>query len=340
MTKLGRRLFLSGLGTMTMGSVVATRTLAETKPSQPKESKVGGAETIFDLDNLDERPEIVLSPPTLSYDRAISKTLIQTSVLALEQYQVGENNFQYDGSLVGLASYTQDLDRYSQVASFKVVDDGGRQPVELRLLRSVLSGRRDRPPVYFGFVLKSPQHSILVFRGTQNTSDWLANFRTSQVDYKQGGQTQGRVHAGFKRLYNDLADQVKAAVKGLDPTLPCYITGYSLGGALATFAAADIAAHYPALQAQLRLYSYASPRLGDPDFARFYSQLVPNSYRILNLADAVPMVPPSNTQKQRYVHVGQPWSFVTYRGDVAPNHAADLYRAAIDKDLESQQPLG
>lgn len=340
MTKLGRRLFLSGLGTITVGSVVATRAAAETQPTSAKDSKASGTETIFDLDNLEERPEIVLPPPPLPYDRTISKTLIQASGLALEQYQAGENNFQYNGAVAGLASYTQDLDRYSQVASFKIVDDGSRQPVELRLLRSALSGRRDRPPVYFGFAWKSPQHSILVFRGTQNTSDWLANFRTSQVDYKQGGQTRGRVHAGFKRLYNNLADQVKATVKGFDPALPCYVTGYSLGGALATFAAADIAAHYPALQAQLRLYSYASPRLGDPDFARFYSQLVPNSYRILNLADAVPMVPPSNTQKQRYVHVGQPWSFVTYRGDVAPNHAADLYRAAIAKNLETQQSLG
>ena len=82
------------------------------------------------------------------------------------------------------------------------------------------------------------------------------------------------------------------AVGQLNPTIPCYITGHSLGGAIATLAALEIAINIPQIREQLQLYTYGSPRIGDRNFAQAHSQLIPNSYRIVNLSDSVPLVPP------------------------------------------------
>ena len=39
------------------------------------------------------------------------------------------------------------------------------------------------------------------------------------------------------------------------------------------------------------VYSYASPRTGDPAFASTYNQVVKNSFRIANRLDLVPKLP-------------------------------------------------
>ena len=41
------------------------------------------------------------------------------------------------------------------------------------------------------------------------------------------------------------------------------------------------------------MYNYAGPRVGDPIFVDAYNFFVPQSYRVVNLADMIPMLPPS-----------------------------------------------
>lgn len=351
MAKLNRRqLLVTGLGAGASSAVAIAHHAtvgAEAVAAQPIQAQVvsDSVESLFDYDgDVETGGENRLNPPvseviqpTVPYDRDISKLLVLCNQLALEQFQAGAENPRYNGNIRSLPSYSNVLDRYTQTASIYVMNDGSSLPVELRVARSLLGGPGQNVPVYFGFLLKSSDHNILVFRGTQTTRDWLANLQLDQSDYIQAGVKQGQVHRGFFRLYNTLAPQTRNAVNQLDAAVPCYITGYSLGGALATLAAADLAASNAKLQEQLRLYTYASPRVGNPAFAAFYEKLVPNSYRIINLTDTVVMVPPSEVRNQEYRHVGQPWSFVFYTGDVAPNHAITLYRAAINDSFENNR---
>jgi triacylglycerol lipase len=83
-----------------------------------------------------------------------------------------------------------------------------------------------------------------------------------------------------------------AAARQLDPAKPLFVSGHSLGSPLATLAALDIAQNVPALQDQVRLYTYADPKLGNTEFAEAHSRLVPNNYRVVNLADPVTLLPP------------------------------------------------
>jgi len=186
-------------------------------------------------------------------------------------------------------------------------------------------------------VLSSATDNLILFRGTQRIEEWLDNLLALQQNYQANDAKQpyGKIHAGFADVYQQiLAPLPPDIAKQLNPTVPCYISGHSLGAALATFAAIDIALKVPKLQSQLQLYTYASPRVGDPTFAKAHSQLIPNSYRVVNLADIIPLVPPTKLSGT-YVHVGQEWAFLSQNGDALPNHVIDTYLKAIDRGLES-----
>jgi predicted lipase len=114
------------------------------------------------------------------------------------------------------------------------------------------------------------------------------------------------------------------------------VSGHSLGAALATILALDIALAVPELQPQLQVYVYATPRVGNPDFSRSYAKILPNSYRITNLADPIPTMPPTRMQAE-FVHIGEEWAFLSQGGDVLPNHIVDTYRRAINAEVESNQ---
>lgn len=100
-----------------------------------------------------------------------------------------------------------------------------------------------------------------------------------------------KVHFGFLEAYNLVASDVIAAVKGQLASRPSYsvvVTGHSLGGALASLAAVSLKAAVPS--ANLKLYTYGQPRVGDPAFASLVeSRLgVPNIFRAVHTYDGVP----------------------------------------------------
>jgi predicted lipase len=262
--------------------------------------------------------------------------LIQCSNIALEQFQVGSSNARYDGSIQSLKSYTPALNGFQQVAAFTVDETDTDVSGQIRPLRTLINQVRSPKPVYIGFALTSSQRNLIVLRGTQTPREWIANLQTSQVDYSQAGVQQGRIHRGFSRLYGKLSQQILQAAQRFS-SAPTYVTGHSLGGALATLAAADLAANATRLKGQIQLYSYASPRVGDSAFARFYLSLVPNSYRVVNLADMVPEVPPSIIKGLEFQHVGQLWSFLAYTGNISPSHSTISYQIAINQQVETDR---
>ncbi len=366
MTKFTRRkVLLTGLAAGTASAIAAQHPTQAAEPLAAPAKSNGepqGSYALFDYEGDPNNPPKVedgLVQPPIPYDRAQSKLLIQCCDIAYEQFFTGTTNPAYDGSIKSLKSYTPLLDGYTQVASFKAQDDllgislqGTVIPEILRQLpldeieRQLPQEIRDRLPralqrvanprmVFLGFALTSKQGSIIVFRGSQTSDDWITNLQVRQTDYVRAGVPAGRVHRGFLSFYSNVQAQVQAATKLLNPAAPCYLTGHSLGGALATFATSDLALSN--LKPQLRLYTYASPRVGNLAFAKFLSGAVPNMYRIFNLADSVPEVPPSKTRNTAFHHVGQNWSFLHYTGDVAPNHYTSVYRGAIAKQVETNR---
>jgi triacylglycerol lipase len=150
------------------------------------------------------------------------------------------------------------------------------------------------------FVASNNKFAIVVFRGSEARlrdgdsdpghifADWMANFNFLPEQWDQGG----KVHRGFKaallEVWTDLEDYISSLRKN---NLKIWITGHSLGAALATLAAA----RYSKAQG---LYTFGSPRVGDQDFKKVFNV---NTYRFVNSSDIVTKVPPSNM----YRHVGE-----------------------------------
>lgn len=339
--------------------ILARKTAQTDLHSLLKETFAADAQKIDQ--GIEIQASLKLTPPKIPYNRSISKLLIQCSKLGTQQYLSAKVDPSFNGSIKSLPAYTSGLDGYTQIASLRGLEDARssetievdvpatatatatQDPVEnnLNTAQRVI-GQTVEPvilkqliPVYFGFVLTSKTANIIVFRGTQRTTEWIGDILLFQKPYE--GFANSKIHSGFGDIYQGLAQQVHEIASQLNPSLPCYISGHSLGAALAILAAVDIALKVPKLKEQIRLYTYAGPRVGNPNFAQMHSQIVPNSYRIFNLADLIPLSPPTIFRNDVYLHVGQAWSFLTQYGDVLPNHAVDTYCAAVNSEVETNK---
>lgn len=146
-----------------------------------------------------------------------------------------------------------------------------------------------------GFVARRGDIVIVAFRGTEpiNADDWL-----SDVNYHQRAvdKVPGLLHGGFAKAMGEedvvepMLDAVAELIAGRERTR-LFVTGHSLGGALAVLAAALL--HFRKGQRIAGVYTYGQPRLGDSAFSTAYDQaLRPVTFRYVNDLDIVPHVPP------------------------------------------------
>ncbi|MEK4048258.1 lipase family protein [Paenibacillus sp. FSL H8-0048] len=186
----------------------------------------------------------------------------------------------------------------------------------------------------FGFILESPQEIIIAWRGSISTNDWLSNMNAAQKKFKYI-QEPCMTHRGFTDIYASARDAILSVLGTLSPEKTLYVTGHSLGGALATLCTLDIAAN-SAFTAP-RLYTYGSPRVGDPDFAKAFSRYVRSSYRYANLFDVTTYVPPTvyklpkQKTKYYYTHVHTLKTLSFQNGSPELNHVIRSYFAVLRK---------
>ena len=152
-----------------------------------------------------------------------------------------------------------------------------------------------------GYGIIMHDYVIIAFRGTGAKDngelsvsaafkDFLADIKAWPAD----SETQGSVHSGFKTELDKLWPQVIKWLGKKVTTKKLVITGHSLGAAMATICASRL----HALGADLVLYTFGSPRVGDNIWSRQFDDI--ETYRIVNNNDIVCRVPPFGY----YSHVG------------------------------------
>lgn len=114
--------------------------------------------------------------------------------------------------------------------------------------------------------------AYLVFRGTCSWWDVLFDIQTSLITTPE---FVGCVHKGFYTLWSQLDIPLPENFSRL------YITGHSLGGALAVLTSVWLADWDP------EVYIFGAPRVGDPEFVTWYNQLV-TCYNIRDQRDLIP----------------------------------------------------
>jgi hypothetical protein len=151
------------------------------------------------------------------------------------------------------------------------------------------------------YVANNERFAIVAFRGSEiwkkrETFDLdkiLADLRADVdirlVDWPQGG----KVHRGFKEALDEVWPELRPYIGKLHRRgCSIWITGHSLGGALATLSGS-------LLDSVQGVYTYGSPWVGNEDFR---ANIKIKIYRVVNAADIVSRMPTLGV----FVHVGEP----------------------------------
>ncbi len=126
----------------------------------------------------------------------------------------------------------------------------------------------------------------LAFRGTESKSikDIKADAKATTTKCDSGGN----IHSGFQQAFEEVALDIQNTLNEQAlASKPLFITGHSLGGALATIAAKKL--HHVGGIASC--YTFGSPRVGDENWI---ANIKTPLYRLVNAADCVTMMPPSS----------------------------------------------
>ena len=195
--------------------------------------------------------------------------------------------------------------------------------------------------------IADPNSRVIAIRGTEGALEWIDDAAAIPTPFRQV-PSAGRVAGGFDRIYNSLkivkrtlrelkavpgapetfegsfGDQLEQEVlareaeRGGAPMTataekrerrvrPTVVTGHSLGAALATlFVMENAAKHKFDITT---CCTFASPRVGNKEFARSFDLLPINSWRMVNTVDIVPKLPPHIPVLLDYDHVDTPYSF-------------------------------
>ena len=186
------------------------------------------------------------------------------------------------------------IDAKRQSTLEKLIDAVAYDPVEeeqdlisnLTLLSFDLIEKYDRNGTQ-AIIVANKDMAILAFRGTEATS--IKDIKADAKAFITACPSGGSIHSGFNDAYNEVGLDIQNRLHQDDlKNIPLYITGHSLGGALATIGAKKLTHPLGGIAA---CYTYGSPRVGDEIWG---STIKAPIYRVVNAADCVTMLPPSD----------------------------------------------
>ncbi len=171
---------------------------------------------------------------------------------------------------------------------------------------------------------------VLCYRGTElgNLANWLGDAEvgseSSALSLSDGAE-KVRVHAGFHRNVRatlwEVLRELTFAVAGRSvadhtekvehPLEALYVTGHSLGGAMAALFALTVSANgvYRPLSDRLRaVYTFGQPMAVAAPLPRTMHELEQKLFRHVIPSDPIPALPPA--QWGPFVHFGQEYRFI------------------------------
>ena len=233
-----------------------------------------------------------------------------------------------------------------------------------------------RSPKFYGIVAHetaNPDNRIIAIRGTEGLIEWLDDAASIlMVPFKQV-PSAGRVAFGFDNIYSTMkvvpvphTAPGKAAVAESELTgsfgdqleqlalrreaergvvrefasgrtrrdRPTVVTGHSLGSALATLFVLENSMKH---KFDISLIStLASPKVGNLEFKHVFGALPLTSWRIVNIRDVVPKLPPTIPFILDYEHIDVPCPFDSWdfaKKNLGCYHSIDTYLHWLNSSL-------
>jgi triacylglycerol lipase len=149
-----------------------------------------------------------------------------------------------------------------------------------------------------GFIASDDNHILVTFCGSESFHDWWTNL----TFISETGPFPGtEVHKGFQDALVPTLIRIASDAQRYNPASnkKIWITGHSLGGALAVLLTAMLTADNVPVAG---LYTYGAPRVGDTKFEEIFNDRFANAYRVVNENDMVPHLPP---EFLGFSHTGQ-----------------------------------
>jgi hypothetical protein len=166
------------------------------------------------------------------------------------------------------------------------------------------------------YLLQSDQHVVVAFRGTENPAtldglkDWLLTNAMNLLVLPEGrlgtdfaaAGVGARFHKGFLDALAEIWDPIESSLMSeLDrKQRPVWLTGHSLGGALATLAAWLCARRFIDVH---QIYTYGAPMIGNATaMEAFDRELRGKIFRYVDTIDPIPLLPTISLIANQYGH--------------------------------------
>lgn len=223
--------------------------------------------------------------------------------------------------------------------------------------------------------IANPDNRIVAIRGTEGLIEWIDDASSiAMVPFKQV-PSAGRVAFGFDNIYSTMkvvplahAEAGRAVAALAEPELtgsfgdqleqlalrresergvarefaadrmrrdrPTVVTGHSLGSALATLFVLENSIKH---KFDITLIStLASPKVGNLEFKHVFDALPVTSWRVVNIRDAVPKLPPAIPFILDYEHIAEAYSFDSWlfaKKNLSCYHSIDTYLHWLNNNL-------
>ena len=144
-----------------------------------------------------------------------------------------------------------------------------------------------------GYIATDDHSVVIAFRGTQETRDFFTDLNTKSVYFSNGRRCRNNswrcVHEGFYKAFESTYSKCVNAVKSYaSPNKKIYITGHSLGGAIATLFTYRLSYELSAYKTQMHMFIFGAPPVGNSIFInKFNSRRIGSSNVITIIGDAV-----------------------------------------------------
>jgi hypothetical protein len=196
------------------------------------------------------------------------------------------------------------------------------------------------------YIATNDDHIVAAFRGTESPTtidglkDWLLTDAANLLIVPEGrlgtdlaaAGVGARFHQGFVKAIGDIWEPFLEAIETerKKNDRPIWLTGHSLGGALALLAAWLLRRKFINVH---QVYTFGGPMIGNNDVVQAFAREFPDSiFRYVNHPDPVPKLPTLSLIANHYGHCGTE----TLLGAVAESAgvSVDLFKDMAVKAVE------
>jgi hypothetical protein len=176
------------------------------------------------------------------------------------------------------------------------------------------------------------QRTVYVaFSGTETAEDVKRDVDIADVPFNSAwlrpDDPTVRAHKGFVTIYTALRDAIPKRINYFKEKFDRVVfTGHSLGGALATLAALEYAST-PGSPADVQVYTFGAPQVGDGAFVKLFDKRVPVCVRVVNPFDPIP-----KSLAAQLLHTKGYYPVASLTSDSPfTAHDLDTYRLAVSR---------